>query len=80
MLKDFIFKKIIDSKAQGLSEEQKSGLLHMLQEHPEFFEKITKEIKEETEKGIDQQEAAKQVVIRNQMQMMEIFKESGFIK
>lgn len=80
MLKDFIFKKIIDSKVQGLSEEQKSVLLRMLQEHPEFFEKIMKEIKEETEKGIDQQEAAKQVVIRNQMQMMEIFKESGFIK
>jgi hypothetical protein len=80
MLRDFFFKKLIEKKVQGLSEEQKAGLLAMLQNNPEFFNQITSEIKEETDKGADQQEAATRIVQKNQSRIMEIFKEGGFIK
>lgn len=80
MLRDFLFKKMIEKKIAGLTDEQKSELLEMLKSHPDFFEQIISEIHEETARGTEQQEAVRRVVIRNQSRIMDIFKEGGFVK
>ncbi len=80
MLRDFLFKKMIEKKIQGLSEEQKSEILNILQSNPDFFTQIADEIKEEVKNGLSEQDAAAKVAQRNQNQIMDVFKKGGFVK
>jgi HPt (histidine-containing phosphotransfer) domain-containing protein len=79
-LKDFIFRKSIERKISGMSDEQKEAIVKLFQQHPEFIESITKEIEAETKSGRNYADAIKYVMEKNQRQLMQIFKDGGLIK
>lgn len=54
MIKEIFLKKIIEKQLSNLPEEQRDKILKAIEENPEFFGKISKEIQEEIGKGKDQ--------------------------
>jgi GTPase len=47
-IKDFFVKKLIESKLKGVPKEQQEQIIAVVQENPELFEKIGKEIQNKT--------------------------------
>ncbi len=80
MFRDFLFKKMIEKKVEGLNDEQKSEIVEILKNNPDFFKQIAEEIQEEVKNGLSEQEAAVKVAKRNQNQIMDVFKKGGFVK
>ncbi len=79
-LKDFLFKKTIERKISGMTDEQKKAVLGLFEKNPEFLDTIVKNVQKEVESGRKTDEAVKYVMEKNQKQLMEIFKEGGLIK
>lgn len=65
-IKDFFLRKMVESKMKDVPKEQQEQILTLLQNNPEFFQKIAAEIEEETKKGKDQMSAAMSVMQRHQ--------------
>lgn len=60
MFKNLLLKKML--KAQGVPEDQIDMVLKMMEKDPELFKKIALEIQEKVKGGVDQQQAAMDVM------------------
>lgn len=72
MLKNFILKKLIQSKMKGLPKDQQDMILALVTEHPELFQKIGEEIKAKTKNGMNEQMAMMQVMREHQGELQKI--------
>ncbi len=63
-VKDFLFRKMMETKMKGVPKEEQEKILKMIEKNPELFEKIALEIKNETDKGRDQMTVAMEVMGR----------------
>lgn len=72
MLKNFILKKLIQSKMKGLPKDQQDMILGLVTEHPELFQKIGEEIKTKTKNGMNEQMAMMQVMRQYQGELQKI--------
>jgi len=66
MFKNFLMKKMLQSKLKDVPEEQQDKILEVIQKNPEFFKKIAEEIQAEMKTGKDQMAASMAVMQRHQ--------------
>ena len=76
-LKQIAMKKMMEKQMSQLSPEQRTVVMKMLQENPEFFENIAKEIEAEVKSGKNQMAAAISVMKKHQAKMQELMVKSA---
>lgn len=67
--KNFLMKKMLDRQLKDASPEQREMITTMLENNPELFEKIAKEIQEEMKRGSNQMTAAMKVMPKYQEEL-----------
>ncbi|HET8574609.1 MAG TPA: hypothetical protein VFM02_00350 [Candidatus Paceibacterota bacterium] len=72
MIKNFLMKKMLKRQMKDVPEEQQEMILKMVEENPEFFEKIAKEIEQKTKEGKDKTAAAFEVMRKHQAELQRI--------
>lgn len=72
MLKNFILKKVIQSKLKGLPQEQQDMILTVVTENPDLFKKIGEEVRAKTKGGMNEQMAMMQVMREHQGELQKI--------
>jgi len=65
-IKNYMMKKMMQSKMKDASPQQQEQIMKLVEENPELFEKITKEIKQEMKNGSDQMAASMKVMKKYQ--------------
>lgn len=60
-------------KSQGVPEEQAMKVLTIMEKNPELFKQIATEIQEKTKGGMNQTDAAMQVMQAHQEELQKIF-------
>ena len=71
-IKDFIFKKAFQRNLKGLPEDQRKMFMTLFDENPEFFEKISLEIKERKDRGQDESIASAAVMKKYQGELLKM--------
>jgi len=74
--KKAVTKKMLDSQMKNLPPEQREAMMKMIEENPEFFENIAKEIEAEIKSGKSQMVAAMSVMRKHQTKMQELMMKS----
>jgi hypothetical protein len=72
MLKNFLMRKLIESKMKDVPKEQQEMIFSMLEKNPEFFEKIATEIQAKISGGMDQMEATMKVMQAHEAELRAI--------
>lgn len=72
MFKQFLMKKMMKSQMKDLPPEQQDKVMKAIEENPELFDKIGKEIEEEVKKGKDKQQAALSVMFKHQKELQDL--------
>lgn len=62
MLKEFLMKKMLQSKLKDVPVETQNQLIAMVEKNPDFFLKIANEIKEKVKTGKSEMDAAMEVM------------------
>ena len=75
MLQKFLFKQMMKSQLGDMPKDQQERILEVVDKNPELFQKIAKEIKEETSAGKDQMAAAMSVMRRHQQELQQALKD-----
>mgnify|MGYP001575728439 CR=1 FL=1 len=70
MFKEFFIKKML--KSQGMPEEQAMKVMAIMEKNPELFKQIAAEIQEKTKSGMNQADAAMQVMQAHQEELRKI--------
>lgn len=65
-------RKMLERKMQGVPKDEQEKILKMVEENPEFFQKIALEIQDEMKKGKDQMAATMEVMQRHQDELRKI--------
>lgn len=68
-MKTFLMKKILASKLKGVPQADQDKLFSMIENNPDFFQKIALEVQEEMKKGKDQMEATMEVAKRHEAEL-----------
>ena len=68
-MKNFLMKKMLASKLQGLSQADQDKLFALIDKNPDFFEKIAEEVQAEMKNGKDQMAATMSVVKRRESEL-----------
>jgi primosomal protein N' len=71
-IKDFMTRKLLERQMKNVPPEQREMLIKAIQENPEFFEKIAKEIQEKTKQGKNQTAASMEVMRKYQSELQRI--------
>jgi hypothetical protein len=61
-IKDFLLRKTLEAKLKDVPKEEQEKLLKIVQDNPEFFQKVALEIQEKMKAGQDQMSAAMEVM------------------
>ena len=69
MFKNFILKKLLDSKLKGVPEEQKEKIMELLEKKPELFQMIALKTQEKMKQGKSQMDAVMEVVKEHQEEL-----------
>lgn len=69
MFKRFLMKKAMQAQTKGMPKDQQEAVMKAVEEHPELFEKIAKEMKAEMKKGKNQMTAAMTVMPKYQAEL-----------
>lgn len=72
MIKNFILKKLIQSKLKGLPQDQQDMIMALVTENPELFQKIGDEIKAKTKNGMNEQMAMMTVMREYQGELQKL--------
>lgn len=64
---------LLKNQLKNLPPEQQEMMIKAIEAHPDFFEKIAKEIKEKIDNGGNQMYATMQVMQKYQSEMQKIF-------
>lgn len=78
MLKNLLFKKIIQSQLKNLPEKEQGMILTIVEKDPEFFMQIAKEVQDKMKEGKDQMGAVQEVLTNHKVKLTELLKESDF--
>lgn len=62
MLKEFLMKKMLQSKLKGVPEAEQEKILQIVEKNPELFQKIALEVQEKIKAGKDQMSATMEVI------------------
>jgi len=65
-IKDFFVKKILESKLKDVPPAQRDMMMKLVEDNPELFEKIGKEIKQKTKEGKTETAASLEVMRKYQ--------------
>ena len=65
-------KKLLDKQLKNVPADQREMIMTMVEKDPALFEKIAKELQEETKKGGNQMNAAMKVLPKYQKEIMAI--------
>ena len=74
-IKNYAMKKMMEHKMKDMPPQQQEQVMKMVQENPELFEKIQKEIKQEMKNGKDQMAASMQVMRKYQSEIQKIMQQ-----
>lgn len=75
-IKNFMTRKLLERQLKNVPAEQRDLLIKAIQENPEFFEKIAKEIQEKTKQGKGQTAAAMEVMRSHQAELQRIMQQA----
>ncbi|MDD4989256.1 MAG: hypothetical protein PHV42_02420 [Candidatus Pacebacteria bacterium] len=62
MLKEFLMKKMLQSKLKDVPQAEQDKILKMIEKNPELFQKIALEVQEKIKEGKDQMSATMEVM------------------
>jgi len=62
MLKNFLLKKVLETKLKDVPQAQKEKILKLFEENPELLQKIAKEMQEKVKGGKDQMAVAQELM------------------
>lgn len=74
-MKNYMMKKVMQHKMKDASPQQQEQVMKIMEENPELFEQIQKEIKQEMKNGKDQMAASMQVMKRHQSELQKIMQQ-----
>ena len=66
MLKNFLMKKMLQSKMKDVPVDQQEKMIGMIEKNPELFQKIAAEVQEKMKGGMDQMTATMEVTKKYQ--------------
>jgi hypothetical protein len=72
MLKEFLMKQAINSQLKNVPEEQKQMILKLVENNPDFFISLAKEIEEGVKAGRDQMAVAMEVMKKHSEEIKKI--------
>ncbi len=61
-LKNFLLKKMVSARMQGVPKDEQEKMLALIQKDPALFERIAREVEEKMKSGKDQMTATMEVV------------------
>ncbi|OGZ16847.1 MAG: hypothetical protein A3H76_00865 [Candidatus Lloydbacteria bacterium RIFCSPLOWO2_02_FULL_54_12] len=77
MFKEFLLRKLIESKLGSLPKEERERIVRIVTKNPALFQEIAVKIKQQTDSGKDQQAATLSVMREYQGQIQKIMTEGG---
>lgn len=72
MFKEFLMKKLLQSKLKNLPEKEQERILTLVTKNPKLFEEIALKIKKKTDAGADQMMATMTVMKEYQHQIQQL--------
>lgn len=72
MIKNFLMRKMLESKMKDVPEKEREMALSMIEKNPDLFKKIAEETQAEMTKGVDQMTAALTVMKKYQDELKSI--------
>jgi hypothetical protein len=77
---NFLAKAMLKKQLSQLPKDQADMMLRAVEEHPEIFEKMAKEIKEKVKNGVNKQNAAMSVMMAHQNELRDILMKQNNLK
>lgn len=74
MIKKYVMKKMLERQLKDVPTDQKEMIMQAVEDNPELFEKIGKEIQAETKKGRDQTAVTMEVFRKYQSELQKALK------
>lgn len=71
-IKDFLVKKLVQSKLKNVPKEQQDMIIALVSENPEFFKKIQAQVETKKKQGQNEQMAMMQVMRENQAEIQKL--------
>jgi hypothetical protein len=71
-MKNMALRAMISRQLKGMPKDMQDKILDAVENNPEFFEKMAKEIKERVDKGEDKMMASQAVAMKYQQDLMKI--------
>ena len=75
MFKEFLIKKLLQSKLKGLPQSQQDMIMHLVSKNPKLFKEIAKKIKAKTDAGAEEMLATMSVMKEYQGQIQKLMQE-----
>lgn len=75
MFKDFLMKKLIESKLKHLPKDQQEKILSVVTKNPELFQEIAVKIKAKIDGGMDQNKASMTVMMEYKDKLQKVMAE-----
>ena len=72
MIKEFFMKKMLEKQLKSLPAEQRKQIIAVVTKHPDFFEKIAKEVEAKVKGGKDQASASMEVMRLHQAEIQKL--------
>ena len=72
MFKKFVQKQLLKRQLKNVPEAQRDVLMQAVEQHPEFFEKIAKEIEQKKKEGKSEMAAAMEVMRTHQGELRKL--------
>jgi len=76
MFKNFLVRKLIESKMKDVPKEQREMILTLVEKNPELFQTIATEVEVEMKSGKDQMAATMAVMQRHQGELQTLMADS----
>ena len=73
-IKDFFLRQVIKYKTKDMPEGQRDQLVALMEAHPEFFSKISEEVKKKTKAGMSEMAATMIVMREHQSELQRLMK------
>ena len=72
MIKELLMRKMLERQLKGVPKEEQEKLIALITKNPEFFQKISKEVKAKTDSGMDQMAASMAVMKVHQHELAKL--------
>lgn len=74
MIKEFFMRKMLSSQLRDVPEADREKLFQALQEHPELFQNIAKEVEAGMKAGKDKMAVTMEIVQKYEKELSQVFK------